>query len=72
MHRIAAALLITAAVLATNAGMVRDAFADAGVSRMAQSAPATSQPVRSARLLNLLLVLETMRQSQLTLDGHKV
>lgn len=74
MHRIAAALLITAAVLALNAGMIRDAFAEGNwVARNAEPVRVSTQPAPgSSRLLSLLLVLETMRQSGVTLDGRKV
>jgi hypothetical protein len=74
MHRIASAILIAAAVLAMNAGTLRDAFAEehrptAGVSRAEIVQPV--QP-RSAKLLSLLVVLESLRQEQVRLDGQKV
>ena len=74
MHRIAAALLIAAAVLALNGGMLRDAFAREAAAQLPASFGEISQPVggKSAKVLSLLLILESMRQSQLTLDGSKV
>ena len=67
MHRIAAAILIAAAVLAMNGGMLREAFAE-------EYRPVVSQPVqaKSAKLLSLLVVLESLRQEQVRLDGRKV
>ena len=74
MHRIASAILIAAAVLALNGGMFRDAFAR----EMAVQAPVASveivQPVqsKSAKLLSLLVVLESLRQEPVALDGRRV
>ena len=74
MHRIAAALLIAAAVLAMNGGMLREAFAEeyrpaAAVVRVEALPPVQT---RSAKLLSLLVVLESLRQEQVRLDGPKV
>jgi hypothetical protein len=68
MHRIAAAILIAAAVLAMNSGVLREAFAE-------EYRPAVAaQPIqtKSAKLLSLLVVLESLRQEQVRLDGRKV
>jgi len=70
MHRVASALLIAAAVLALNAGMLRDAFAAPGPANRIEATQA--QEGRSARLLGLLLVLESLRQAPVRLDGQKV
>jgi hypothetical protein len=74
MHRIASAILIAAAVLAMNAGMLRDAFADEYRPTLAAARAEVAQPVqpRSAKLLSLLVVLESLRQEQVRLDGQKV
>ncbi|RYE11051.1 MAG: hypothetical protein EOP22_02475 [Hyphomicrobiales bacterium] len=74
MHRIATAILITGAVLALNGGMLRDAFAREAIlmlpaPRLESLDPAGS---KSAKVLSLLLVLESLRQSQLSLDDRKV
>jgi hypothetical protein len=73
MHRIAAAILIAGAVLAMNGGMLREAFAEefrpAGAPRAAVAQPVET---RSAKLLSLLVVLESLRQEQVRLDGQKV
>jgi len=74
MHRIATAMLIAAAVLALNAGMLRDAFArETGVTVAAPRADVV-QPIAagSDKVLSLLLILESLRQSQLGLDSQKV
>ena len=74
MHRIASAILIAAAVLALNGGMFRDAFAR----EMAVQPPMASvdvvQPVqsKSSKLLSLLVVLESLRQEPVALDGRRV
>jgi len=72
MHRIAAAILIAAAVLAMNGGMLREAFAEEF--RPAIVRAELPQPVqtKSAKLLSLLVVLESLRQEQVRLDGRKV
>jgi hypothetical protein len=74
MNRIASALLIAAAVLALNGGMLREAFADswrpAPMAQQVRVEPA--QPARNSRLLSLLLVLESLRQAELSVDGPKV
>ena len=74
MNRIATAILIAGAVLALNGGMVRDALARETLLQLPAPSVEIAQPVapRSAKLLSLLLVLETLRQSQLSLDGRKV
>jgi hypothetical protein len=69
MSRIASALLIAAAVLALNAGMVRDAFAAQPVEPAAR---VETMPSRSAKVLSLLVILESLRQAPLALDGQKV
>jgi hypothetical protein len=69
MSRIASALLIAAAVLALNAGMLRDAFAGAPV---APATRAETVPTRGAKVLSLLVILESLRQAPLPLDGQKV
>jgi hypothetical protein len=74
MHRIASAILIAAAVLAMNAGMLRDAFADEYRPVVAAGRTELIPPVqpRSAKLISLLVVLESLRQEQVRLDGQKV
>ncbi|MEO6012299.1 MAG: hypothetical protein ABIQ30_01755 [Devosia sp.] len=74
MHRIASAILIAAAVLALNGGMLRDAFAREMAVQPAAAAVEIVQPVqaKSAKLLSLLVVLESLRQAPVALDGHKV
>jgi hypothetical protein len=73
MHRIAAALLIAAAVLALNGGMLREAFA-----APAPAAPAgrveIGQPIetRGSRILSLVLVLEALRQAGPAAADQKV
>lgn len=74
MHRIAAAMLIAATVLAFNGSMLRDAFA----AELAMKAPTTAAEVReptivrNAKVLSLLMILETLRQVPVPLDGQKV
>ncbi len=70
MHRIASAMLIVAAVLALNAGMVREAFSAPAATVRAE--PIRVEPPRSTRVLSLLLVLETLRQAQAAADRQKV
>jgi hypothetical protein len=74
MHRIASAILIAVAVLAMNGSMLREAFAEEYRPSAATSRVEISQPVqpRSAKLLSLLVVLESLRQEQVRLDGQKV
>lgn len=74
MHRIAAAMLIAAAVLALNGSMLREAFAGDGSARPAPPAIDVSRPAgpRNATVLSLLIVLETLRQAPIALDPHKV
>lgn len=74
MTRIASALLIVAAVLALNGGMLRDAFAEAypPVAAGARTEPVRIDPPANARLLSLLVVLESLRQVQATPAGPKV
>jgi len=74
MHRIAAAILIAAAVLAMNGGMLREAFAEEYRPAMTTARADVAQPIqaRSSRLLSLLVVLESLRQEQVRLDGPKV
>lgn len=74
MPRIATAMLIAAAVLALNAGMLRDVFAR----ELAVQPPATrleiTQPLaaKSDKVLSLLLILESLRQSEIGLGAQKV
>lgn len=63
MHRIATALLIVAAVLAVNAGMLREAFA-----RDAAPLPVVAQPA----LAGPLLALEAVRLAPGLRDRQKV
>ena len=74
MHRIATGLLIAAAVLVLNMGMLRDAFArDVTVNAMPPRSEVTQPLVASSdKVLSLLLILESLRQTQLGLDGQKV
>jgi hypothetical protein len=74
MHRIATAMLIAAAVLALNAGMLRDAFARDTATQLPVTRLDILQPVqvKSAKVLALLLVLESLRQAPFALDGQKV
>ncbi len=65
MHRIAAAMLIAAAVLALNGGMLREAFA-----RDVVAAPAAA--TSSSRTLALLMTLEALRQAPSALVPQKV
>ena len=74
MHRIASALLIVAAVLALNAGMVREAFpapcrAPAGP---APDAPGRAELPRGIRVLGLVVALEGLRQVPPAGTGQKV
>ena len=73
MHRIATALLITAAVLALNGGMLRGAFAEEMAARSPPPRLDVAQPVaaRSAKVLSLLLILESLRQAPVSLDQPK-
>jgi hypothetical protein len=74
MSRIASALLIAAAVLAVNAGMLRDAFSAEAAARQPTVRAEIVQPIqiRSAKVLSLLVILESLRQESLPLDGQKV
>ncbi len=74
MHRIATAMLIAAAVLALNAGLLRDAFAAETMARSPVQIADLAQPmpVRTAKVLSLLLILESLRQAPVPLDGQKV
>lgn len=74
MHRIAAAMLIVAAVLAVNGGMLRDAFAAEPVTKRVTPVAEVAQPVmiRNAKVLSLLVILETLRQAPVALDAQKV
>ncbi|MBI4921752.1 MAG: hypothetical protein HY834_08380 [Devosia nanyangense] len=74
MNRIAAALLITVAVLALNAGTLREAFAGEAMARLPAALPASLMPapVRSTKVLSLLLILEALRQAPVSLDPQKV
>lgn len=74
MHRIAAAMLIAATVLAFNGSMLRGAFA--GEPAINPPAPRSEVvqpvPVRNAKVLSLLVILETLRQVPISLDAQKV
>ena len=74
MHRIAAALLIVLAVLALNGGMLREAFAaDLAVrAPVPTSAGLDAAAIRSGKVLSLLLILEALRQTPVSLDRPKV
>ena len=74
MHRIASAILIAAAVLALNGGMFRDAFAREMAVQPSVAVVEIAQPIqgKSAKLLSLLVVLESLRQAPVALDGQKV
>ncbi len=74
MHRIATAMLIAAAVLVLNGGLLRDAFAADTVSRSPAVIAASAEPIqfRSPKVLSLLMILESLRQAPVSLDGQKV
>jgi len=75
VHRIAAAMLIAATVLAFNGSMLRGAFAGEPAIN-APPAPRSEVvqpvPVRNAKVLSLLVILETLRQVPISLDAQKV
>lgn len=73
MHRIATAMLIAAAVLALNGGMLRQAFAEQATAGLPAPRLDIVQPitVRSAKVLSLLLILEALRQNPLSLNQPK-
>ncbi|MDO8360923.1 MAG: hypothetical protein Q7T08_12925 [Devosia sp.] len=66
--------MITIAVLALNAGTLREAFAGEAMARLpvASVASLTIAPVRSTKVLSLLLILEALRQAPISLDPQKV
>lgn len=70
MHRIATAILLAGAVLALNGGMLRDAFARETVVQL--TPPSIEMTGKNTKLLSLLLVLESLRQSPFSLDDRKV
>ena len=74
MHRIAAAMLIVATVLAFNGSMLREALA--GEPALNPPAPrgelVQQVPVLNAKVLSLLVILETLRQAPISLDPQKV
>ena len=73
MHRIAAALLITAAVLALNGATLRQGFAGEPTARPAPVVDGRPVvPVQNAKVLSLLLILEALRQAPVSLDPQKV
>jgi len=73
MHRIATALLIAAAVVALNGSMLRDAFAVERAGGSGIKSQATDlAPMKSAKVLSLLLILEALRQSPVPLTTQKV
>ena len=74
MHRIAAAMLIAATVLAFNGSMLREALAAELAVKTPAPATEITQPAvtRNAKVLSLLMILETLRQSPVALDAQKV
>lgn len=74
MHRIAAAMLIAATVLAFNGSMLCDAFAAEPALKAPAPSAEVTQPaiVRNAKVLSLLMILETLRQTPVALDPQKV
>ena len=74
MHRIAAAMLIAITALAFNGSLLRDAAGAETVARAPAPAVEASQPAiaRNAKVLSLLMILETLRQSPVALDAQKV
>jgi hypothetical protein len=73
MHRIAAAFVITAAVLALNGGMLREAFAEQPAARLVAAPLDGVQPIqlKSTKVLSLLVILEALRQNPVSLDQPK-
>ena len=74
MHRIAAALLIVLSVLALNGGMLKQAFAEEALTQGRAPGVDIRQPmtVKSAKVLSLLLILESLRHAPVVLDAPKV
>ena len=74
MHRIAAAMLIAITALAFNGSLLRDVAAAETAARPPAPAVGASQPAiaRNAKVLSLLMILETLRQSPVALDTQKV
>jgi hypothetical protein len=74
MHRIAAAMLIAATALAFNGSMLREALAgEPAINPPAPRGEFVQQvPVRNAKVLSLLVILETLRQAPISLDPQKV
>ena len=74
MRRIAAALLIVVAVLALNGGMLREALAVelAVQAPVPASAGLDAAALRSGKVLSLLLILEALRQTPVSLERSKV
>jgi hypothetical protein len=74
MHRIAAAMLIAATVLAFNGSMLRDAFAGEPAVKVPAASAEITQPatIRNAKVLSLLMILESLRQAPVLLDPQKV
>jgi hypothetical protein len=74
MHRIAAAMLIVATVLAFNGSMLRQALAGECAAKAPAPVSEVSQPAvaRNAKVLSLLMILETLRQAPVALDAQKV
>ena len=74
MHRIAAAMLIAATVLAFNGSMLRDAFAGEPAVKAPAANTEITQPatIRNAKVLSLLMILEALRQTPVLLDPQKV
>ncbi|OJX19546.1 MAG: hypothetical protein BGO82_07415 [Devosia sp. 67-54] len=73
MHRIAAAMLIVATVLVAHGSMLREALA-AEAAAPPRLAAEIAQPAvtRNAKVLSLLMILESLRQAPVSLDAQKV
>lgn len=73
MHRIAAAMLIVATVLVAHGSMLREALA-AEAAPTPRLAAEIAQPAvtRNAKVLSLLIILESLRQAPVSLDAQKV
>lgn len=74
MHRIAAAMLIAITALAFNGSLLREALAGECAAKAPAPSVEVTQPaiVRNAKVLSLLMILETLRQSPVALDTQKV
>lgn len=74
MPRIAAAILVLIASFAFNDGFLRGVSAAELAVRSPTAQVATTQQVapQSSKILSLLLILESLRQSAVSLDAQKV